>query len=906
MSGVEAIIGLAAGGAGLVSLGIQLIESTTKLKRIYRAAQDAPTTLSRLTFDLETMAMALHQLDQRRQAGTPTEALLARCIIACRQSTGEVKELVDKLETCMARHTKFGGKLYTAFKQHDVRGLLDNLENAKSSLHFAYTMYLAEEQALRDRAHSNMLMVQSTMICDMKTQMMVRNASLSDQLTLVAQPSGGSQHQLGDPETRRTLASSLCGSAPSSEDEEGSLVLERTDTCNRPRKYASTKNAKSRFRVTLRLPDWICRRTYDIALLQLQCGWDVLLRTYNVVSYDSPIFRFIRNGDLAGIRRLIESGNATPLDVVQNVFSVGLLGSFGPWRTLLEEAAFFGNADISRYLLSQATWPDHDTVLSRALGVFSYWNCSGLEQDPSEMYRLFMAESDFDAAIDNGLRYGWLQFCNTAEILEAILQNQACKLDARPVQTRFEIASRLEATDAASFLKCIGLDSSDPKLASLRNSKGKTMIHVVAHHLRLYWELFDELFDECSQRIEGWLDLGVSVLKNGADPSSLAELEEPWLTCGEILETDTDPPARPPCKSPKGSYITPLLLVLNIDPNQDGFRFGVPEDKLSHLRLWAAIMQRAGLDLCRYGAGEYEIWKSFGVVDFSQNLGDGSHYQRMLELLYGATPEQWSFGVCHTWSISLYKLQQPPGAFPKQAVVPLTIAWLPTRMENDEGPWTLVEEKRHVTNDGDVEDLARYSPEPFNDLVDAYQDDAGVIMLMQHRASRGRCTRIRSHSQPPSLRQRERAYYAKQNSFAHPWLPCYHLCPGAPSWRFDCLGDDSSEVYQEISILGDSKPWPVFHVRSCVKGINSGRSSVQQSSLWQSWSFLADIVRCQNYAVYRGRGAYHMHDCLWPEVCRDFHVERLNVPEDLRDYHPWREYVSDDDDDGENGSSAGP
>jgi hypothetical protein len=320
MSGVEAVLGLAAGGAGLISLGIQLIESTTKLKRIYHAAQDAPTTLSRLTFDLETMAMALHQLDQRRQAGTPTEALLARCIIACRRGIAEVKELVDKLETCMARHTKIRGKLYTAFKQPDVRGVLDNLENAKSSLHFAYTMYLAEEQKLRDSAHNNMLVLQSTMICDMQTQMLVGNASLSNQLTLVGQASGVSHHQRRDPE-----------------DERGSLVLERTDEPNRSRKYASAKNAKSRFRVTLRLPNWICRRTYDIALLQLQCGWDVLLRTYNIVPDGSPIFRFVQQGNLVKTRRLMESGRATPLDIIENENGdIGLLGSFGPWRTLLE------------------------------------------------------------------------------------------------------------------------------------------------------------------------------------------------------------------------------------------------------------------------------------------------------------------------------------------------------------------------------------------------------------------------------------------------------------------------------------------------------------------------------------------------------------------------------------------
>jgi hypothetical protein len=515
-----------------------------------------------------------------------------------------------------------------------------------------------------------------------------------------------------------------------------------------------------------------------------------------------------------------------------------------------------------------------------------------------------MAEPDFDAALDNGLRYGWLQYCNTAEILEAILQNQALKIDARPVQTRFEIASRLEATDAASFLKCIGLDSSDPKLASLRNSKGKTVLHVIAHHLGLYWGL-----DRYGRRIQGWLDLGVSVVKNGADPSSLAEQgEESWLTCVEILEKDTGrpPPRPPPCISPKDSHMTPLLLLLLLlRPYNWRCRADFLKGELIFLRAWTVMMQRAGLDLCRYGAGENEVWKSLGVGDLSWNLDILSN-ALLSELLYGATPEEWSFGVCHPWSISVYELQQPPGAFLKQPVVPSIIAWLPTQMENDEGPWTLVEKIGYKTNNRDIRHLTPYPTEPFNDLVDACQDDAGIIMLMEHRASRRQSTSTRSYSQPPSLRRRELAYYAIQGSQKHRWLPCYHLCPGATSWRFGCVDQGlSGESYEGYCMLGDGIARNAFHLRSCVKGIHSECSSVHESVRWELNSFLAKLARCRDEAMRTGRATNHRNDCPWPEGYRDFHVEKLNVPEDLCYYHPRRSWFSDDDDDGDNSGSAG-
>ena len=45
MSRVEIILGVAAGGAGLMSLSIQLAESAVKLRRVYHSMRNAPETL---------------------------------------------------------------------------------------------------------------------------------------------------------------------------------------------------------------------------------------------------------------------------------------------------------------------------------------------------------------------------------------------------------------------------------------------------------------------------------------------------------------------------------------------------------------------------------------------------------------------------------------------------------------------------------------------------------------------------------------------------------------------------------------------------------------------------------------------------------------------------------------------
>jgi len=63
-SGAEAIVGLVAAGAGLASLVIQLGESATKLRKLYYAAKNAPRTIARLAFDLDTMALTFRELEK--------------------------------------------------------------------------------------------------------------------------------------------------------------------------------------------------------------------------------------------------------------------------------------------------------------------------------------------------------------------------------------------------------------------------------------------------------------------------------------------------------------------------------------------------------------------------------------------------------------------------------------------------------------------------------------------------------------------------------------------------------------------------------------------------------------------------------------------------------------------------
>jgi hypothetical protein len=134
------IFAAVASGAGLVSLAIQLLESSQKLKGLYNVTKDAPKNVKNLCFDLETLSLQLRQLEQHRQHDHLNTELLDRCIAQCERRTERVSDVVDEMARYISRSAAFG-RLYAAFKEPEVEKLLYELEHAKSSLSLTYISY---------------------------------------------------------------------------------------------------------------------------------------------------------------------------------------------------------------------------------------------------------------------------------------------------------------------------------------------------------------------------------------------------------------------------------------------------------------------------------------------------------------------------------------------------------------------------------------------------------------------------------------------------------------------------------------------------------------------------------------------------------------------------------------------
>jgi hypothetical protein len=134
------IFGAVASGAGLLSLSIQLLESAQRLKGFYNATKNAPQTVADLSSELHTMSLSLRMLERHRRDDILGEELLDRCTMTCTRMIGKIKSAVSKMERQLQRSRNVG-RMFAAFKEPEMRRLLEEMEHAKSSMLFAYTVY---------------------------------------------------------------------------------------------------------------------------------------------------------------------------------------------------------------------------------------------------------------------------------------------------------------------------------------------------------------------------------------------------------------------------------------------------------------------------------------------------------------------------------------------------------------------------------------------------------------------------------------------------------------------------------------------------------------------------------------------------------------------------------------------
>lgn len=211
------------------------------------------------------------------------------------------------------------------------------------------------------------------------------------------------------------------------------------------------------------------------------------------------------------------------------------------------------------------------------------------------------------------------------------------------------------------FLSRIDYSPSDRRLAFERNSSGVSVLHWIARHL---WQLAK--LDFPPDELQELLNLGVSVLKNGADPCNIAFQESEYSIRNKRFFWDAVD-RKELCQT------KPLMDCLDCC----NLKWYLKLDRKSWLRrtlrciyYWAEIIRRADIDLCDYGTRESDIWRSLG---FPGSTCHSTSEYRQLEigrLVYGPKPTDWSLEVRFHRPCWVYGLRPPPGAFVEEYRLP--------------------------------------------------------------------------------------------------------------------------------------------------------------------------------------------------------------------------------------------
>jgi hypothetical protein len=87
--------------------------------------------------------MTLLQLDRLHNPNNSPECsdLLDRCMYTCTRMSQKIKDAVEKIERALQRSI-FIGKVYMVFKETEIHKLLDEMEQAKSSMMLAHLQYI--------------------------------------------------------------------------------------------------------------------------------------------------------------------------------------------------------------------------------------------------------------------------------------------------------------------------------------------------------------------------------------------------------------------------------------------------------------------------------------------------------------------------------------------------------------------------------------------------------------------------------------------------------------------------------------------------------------------------------------------------------------------------------------------
>jgi hypothetical protein len=475
----------------------------------------------------------------------------------------------------------------------------------------------------------------------------------------------------------------------------------------------------------------------------------------------------------------------------------------------------------------------------------SYLVTSGTFEPREAALKLFF--DDHHLSMDTVSFKECLKLCHHLETLEVIFRNSQKHYKDLSASARIVLGAEAFAahTPVAVYLATIGL--SIPELAIVEFPA--PMSGCALHHVA-------EAFAECSEMddlMEGWTQLGVDLIENGANLCSIKM-----------------------SRGPKG---TPLLVVLRCFIE----RMSPFSSIRRPLQRWNDMLRRVDVDFEWYCAKESDMWKILGADIVFWRWLSYTCRARLVEVKFCHETQSCILVLQDDVIIPIVRQSLIPGSFRESRYPVETICWnYLSEDEMEEGHWSRVGDvviRSSLTYD--------YDPEPescgwYNKLIDCTQDDNGTLLRMTRSSRNGNGNRSskRASSQPSSQYRTRHGDQILFCSRVHTWLPPYHYCHVRSTWTVSCHH-------------GRLQSWmdPRFS--------NDPRLCVYQKDndiIGQHWlrdaNFLGEIGDCQSFRHRTGDPLHpllrHSHRIGCPQGCDQVDLEQLAKPPFLPPWHPCR------------------
>ncbi|KAF2158894.1 hypothetical protein M409DRAFT_61242 [Zasmidium cellare ATCC 36951] len=308
---------------GLASFGVQLIESTKKLKTLCEDIKNAPTELQDTIEEIEVMNEIISEMASLEDQPYAGAGALARSIGLCQKALDRLTAVTNDLQNRLGSSNKIRARFSVILKKDSMDRLIRRLEQCKGLLQLAHQVYMGAQNMsrfdLQRQTLEELRSGQMTLVSHCKTAA-VRQASTVDDV------------QTGQVELIEDAISTPQGRRSS-----------------RPHEATGPQHSVRSFRI--RTPRWTFSRVLEMTVAQTPAGWTASLQFYRIgVPWDDPFFYACVQDDLIAVKELLQARKATPYDQYESEF------------TAIDHAMICGAFDVSRYLHQHASLPTPQEV----------------------------------------------------------------------------------------------------------------------------------------------------------------------------------------------------------------------------------------------------------------------------------------------------------------------------------------------------------------------------------------------------------------------------------------------------------------------------------------------------------------------------------------------------------------